>query len=101
LIKIDKNQLSSIHISATTNMSMFRTLFRGADSAASEDVNIDTDMGEIEEELEDSKQYFANATNEVAQAAKESLSKRTVTQYERYYTHSQLLRMDLNCLKNY
>jgi hypothetical protein len=40
-------------------------------------------MGEIEEDIEDSKQYFTVVTNEVAQAAKESLSKRTLTQYER------------------
>jgi hypothetical protein len=64
-------------------MSLFRTLFSGADKAASEEVDIDMDMGEIEEDIEDSKQYFTVVTNEVAQAAKESLSKRTLTQYER------------------
>lgn len=96
MIKIDKNQLFSIYTTTTPYMSMFRTLFPGADTAASEDVNIDVDMGEIEEELEDSKQYFALVTNEVAEAAKESLSKRTVTQYERYYARPELLQGPLN-----
>jgi len=41
-------------------------------------------MAEIEEEIEDSKQQFNDVTNEVAEVAKESLSKRTLTQYERY-----------------
>lgn len=65
-------------------MSIFRSLFHQADTAACEEVNINEDRVEIEEEMEDSKQYFAVVTNEVAEAAKESLSQRTLSQYTRY-----------------
>jgi hypothetical protein len=84
LIKIIKVDIFPICDPTTINMSLFTSLFRQTNTAVNEDTNIQDDMAEIEEEIEDSKQQFTIVTNEVAEAAKEALSKRTLTQYERY-----------------
>ena len=84
MAKITKNNFFPIYPSTTINMSVFRSLFRQTNTAVHEDTDLHEDMVEIEEEIEDSKQQFNDVTNEVAEAAKESLSKRTLTRYERY-----------------
>jgi hypothetical protein len=85
LIKIDKNNIFSYCPPTTIIMALFSSLFSQTTSAVHEDTNIEDDIAEIEEDIEDSKQqqFFAVST-EVSEAAKEALSKRTLSQYARY-----------------
>jgi hypothetical protein len=64
-------------------MDLFSNLFSQTKAAVHDDTNIDDDIAEIEEDIEDSKQQFSAASNEVSEAAKEALSKRTLSQYAR------------------
>jgi hypothetical protein len=83
LIKIDKNDIFINHPPSTTGMSLFSSLFSQTKTAVHEDTNIEDDIAEIEEDIEDSKQQFFAVSTEVSEAAKEALSKRTLSQYER------------------
>jgi len=71
-------------------MSSFRHLLYGANKVASEEINLEVDGEEIDEEVLDSCQNFADVTAAIAEAAKESLSRRTLNQYEKYYSYSSL-----------
>ena len=55
-------------------MSLFHHLLYGANKAASEEIDLEVDREEIDEEVLDSCQNFADVTAAVAEAAKESLS---------------------------
>jgi hypothetical protein len=83
LIKIDKNDIFINHPPTTTRMSLFSSLFSQTKTAVHEDTNIEDDIAEIEEDIDDSKQQFFTVSTEVSEAAKEALSKRTLSQYER------------------
>jgi hypothetical protein len=83
LIKIDKNDIFINHPLTTIRMSLFSSLFSQTKTAVHEDTNIEDDIAEIEEDIEDSKQQFFAVSTEVSEAAKEALSKRTLSQYER------------------
>ena len=76
-------------------MSLFHHLLYGANKAASKEINLEVDRKEIDEEVLDSSQNFADVTAAVAEAAKESLSRRTLNQYEKYYSYSSL---DVECI---
>lgn len=71
-------------------MPLFPRLFGQANIAVYEDTDMQGDIAEIDEEIEDAKHQFLVVTQEVAEAAKEALSKRTLSQYERYQTPSVL-----------
>jgi len=81
--KIIKNDIFLYSPLTTTTMALFSGLFSQTKSAVQEDTNIDDDIVEIEEDIEDSKQQFFAISTEVSEAAKEALSKRTLTQYEK------------------
>jgi hypothetical protein len=83
LIKIDKNNLFIYSPPPTIGMALFSSLFSQTKTAIHEDTNIEDDIAEIEEDIEDSKQQFLAVSTEVSEAAKEALSKRTLSQYER------------------
>jgi len=65
-------------------MSFITGLFKQIDKASKEEEDPVFDELEVQEELEDLKLQFKAVTNEVSEATKESLSSKTLKQYERY-----------------
>jgi hypothetical protein len=100
LIKIDKNDIFIYSRPTTITMALFSGLFNQTKSAVHEDTNIDDDIAEIEEDIEDSRQQFFAVSSEVSEAAKEALSKRTLSQYARSQAtlHNLLSILPLLCI---
>ena len=69
---------------------LLKTIFHQVDKAAQEEVDPIFDNLEVQEELEDSRFQYKVVMNEMAEAAKEALSVKTIQKYEKYIIFQQI-----------